>query len=251
MESLAVISDIHSNHLALQAVLSDIENRGINQIVNLGDSLFGPVNPVATAELLMSNKKIVNIMGNCDQLLLLDSSPSATYNFVKPIMSLEMEQWIRSFENTYTYSNELLFCHGTPFANNQYLLEEVSEAGVRYKSVEQLSLELEDIPQTQILCGHSHVFKSIYLPCGKIIINAGSVGLPAYDDEWPHPHVMESLTPLAEYVIMNRMPGQLWQFELVSVPYDWNAASELALRHGREDYAYSIRTGRVNQMRGI
>ncbi|WP_207892539.1 hypothetical protein [Paenibacillus pinisoli] len=126
------------------------------------------------------------------------------------------------------------------------MLEEVSEAGVRYKSAEQLSLELEDIPQTYILCGHSHVYRSIYLPCGKHIINAGSVGLPAYDDEWPHPHVMESLTPLAEYVIMNRMPDQpLWQIEHVSVSYDWDAASQLALSHGREDYAYSIRTGRA------
>ena len=38
---LAVISDIHGNVSALEAVLSDIDRRGIDRIVNLGDSLSG------------------------------------------------------------------------------------------------------------------------------------------------------------------------------------------------------------------
>lgn len=40
--TIAVISDIHGNNLALNAVISDIEARNIKQIYNLGDSLFGP-----------------------------------------------------------------------------------------------------------------------------------------------------------------------------------------------------------------
>ena len=39
---VAVISDIHGNRRALEAVLDDIDGRGIDRIVNLGDCLYGP-----------------------------------------------------------------------------------------------------------------------------------------------------------------------------------------------------------------
>jgi predicted phosphodiesterase len=50
----AIISDIHSNAYALQAVLDDISTRGANHIVNLGDTLYGPLAPRATYNLLTS-----------------------------------------------------------------------------------------------------------------------------------------------------------------------------------------------------
>ena len=52
--SLAVIADIHGNRWALEAVLQDIDRRGIQQIVNLGDHLTGPLDPAGTAEFLSS-----------------------------------------------------------------------------------------------------------------------------------------------------------------------------------------------------
>lgn len=65
--AIAVISDIHSNKNALEAVLRDADGRNIDLIVNLGDSLFGPLDPLGTARLLMQRDNIVNIMGNCDE----------------------------------------------------------------------------------------------------------------------------------------------------------------------------------------
>jgi hypothetical protein len=41
--TMAVISDTNSNVYALEAVLSDIDSRGIKTIVNLGDTLFSPI----------------------------------------------------------------------------------------------------------------------------------------------------------------------------------------------------------------
>ncbi|WP_036640138.1 metallophosphoesterase family protein, partial [Paenibacillus durus] len=63
--TIAVISDIHSNAPALEAVLQDIDRSGADLIVNLGDSLFGPVDPLGTARLLRQRDDIVNTMGNC------------------------------------------------------------------------------------------------------------------------------------------------------------------------------------------
>ncbi|WP_435921395.1 metallophosphoesterase family protein [Paenibacillus sp. DYY-L-2] len=242
-KTIAIISDIHSNRLALEAVLEDISSRGIQSIVNLGDSLFGPIDPSGTAELLREHSSIVHIMGNCDQILLRESSSSATFRFVKPLLDEEMEEWIRSFRNQWVYE-DLLFCHGTPYCNDRYLLEEVDGNGVRVKSHHQLLSELKDIVQNYIFCGHSHVKKSVYLPDGKLIVNAGSVGLPAYEDELPFPHIMESGSPHAEYVIA-RKKGEYWNIEHVMVRYDWEMASSMAKYNGREDYAIALKTGRV------
>lgn len=62
--AIAVISDIHSNVYALEAVLRDIDLRGIKTIVNLGDTLFGPIDPMKTAEILMNRPNLIHIMGN-------------------------------------------------------------------------------------------------------------------------------------------------------------------------------------------
>ncbi|WP_223067377.1 metallophosphoesterase family protein [Paenibacillus caui] len=243
-ESIAIISDIHSNSLALEAVLKDISNRGISSIVNLGDSLFGPIDPLGTAQQLMAHKNIIHIMGNCDQILLAEDINSATYKFVKPLTNNEIENWIRTFKDTWVFE-DILFCHGTPFLNDRYLLEEVDGSGVRYKKPDQLSKELQEVPQHYIFCGHSHVFKAIFLPTGKFIVNSGSVGLPAYYDDLPFPHAMESNSPHAEYVIAHKASGITWSIEHVMVHYDWEKASSITNKNGREDYAYAVKTGRA------
>lgn len=239
--SLAIISDIHSNSLALAAVLKDIASRRIPLIVNLGDALLGPIDPLGTARMLMAQPHLVNIMGNCDQILLESESQSASYQFVKPLLTSDIEQWISTFQSSWAWE-QLFFCHGTPFANNRYLMEEVTASGVILKDPAQLALELQDIAYPYLFCGHSHVYKRIYLPDGKLIVNAGSVGLPAYEDEEPLPHVMESHTPHAEYVIARKHING-WSTEHISLPYDWEQASAIARSNGREDYAYALRTG--------
>jgi Icc-related predicted phosphoesterase len=49
---IAVVTDIHGNLAALEAVHRDIRRRGIDLIVNLGDSLSGPLLPRETAEFI-------------------------------------------------------------------------------------------------------------------------------------------------------------------------------------------------------
>ena len=53
MMRFAAIADVHGNHLALEAVLADIAAQGINDIVNLGDMLSGPLDARRTIEILM------------------------------------------------------------------------------------------------------------------------------------------------------------------------------------------------------
>jgi predicted phosphodiesterase len=67
----ALISDIHSNLEALQAVLADIANHDVEAVYSLGDIVgYGP-NPRECLELVMEHCQ-VSILGNHDQAVLWD-----------------------------------------------------------------------------------------------------------------------------------------------------------------------------------
>ena len=79
---IAIISDVHGNSHALQAVLKDLEHRKVEMIINLGDSVYGPLDPLGTIELLMNNE-MIHIKGNCDRMLWEPiQQQSATLTFV-------------------------------------------------------------------------------------------------------------------------------------------------------------------------
>ncbi|WP_230389359.1 metallophosphatase family protein [Vibrio nitrifigilis] len=45
MEKFAILSDIHSNVFALDAVVQDARVKGVTAFINLGDILYGPIAP--------------------------------------------------------------------------------------------------------------------------------------------------------------------------------------------------------------
>ena len=63
---LAVIADIHGNLPALEAALSDLERRGADGIVNLGDCVSGPLWPRETMDLL-DTLGLPTVRGNHDR----------------------------------------------------------------------------------------------------------------------------------------------------------------------------------------
>jgi predicted phosphodiesterase len=69
MPRIALISDIHGNLAALEAVAADIQKRAVDCVVNLGDSLSGPLLPLETAQLLMAAGWL-SLAGNHEQQLL-------------------------------------------------------------------------------------------------------------------------------------------------------------------------------------
>lgn len=83
-DRFAVLSDIHGNLPALQAVLADMHDRGVRHAVNLGDILSGPLWPAETADLLMG-LNLPTIAGNHERQLLAcqnkPGGPSDQYAF--------------------------------------------------------------------------------------------------------------------------------------------------------------------------
>ncbi|RYY08178.1 MAG: hypothetical protein EOP43_00770 [Sphingobacteriaceae bacterium] len=104
-------------------------------------------------------------------------------------------------------------------------------------------LALEVIEQI-ILCGHSHVNRVIRLSNRKIILNPGSVGLPAYLGNTKVSFAMESMTPHAKYALIYADKNSI-NIAQINCSYDWNAASATALKNGREDWAQGLLYGRM------
>jgi len=243
---VAVVSDIHGNRWACEAVLEDIERRDIQHIANLGDVLYGPLDPAGTARTLIK-LDIPTVRGNEDRIIVaspeIDDSP--TLRYVRESLNAEHLQWLETLEMTAVVHQDFFLCHGTPERDDEYLLHKVSATGVSLRTSDELTSKLSSLAQPVLLCGHDHVLHTVYLPDGKLIVNPGSVGLPAYTDDAPFSHAMETGSPHARYSIVSRS-GAGWRIENVAVPYDWHAAANVALENGRPDWAEWIRTGRAH-----
>ena len=252
-ETIAVIADVHGNTWALDTVLEDIARRGIERIVNLGDCVYGSLDPAGTAERLM-DARIMSIAGNQDRDVFAPTDAvrrSADHQFVTSRLSAAQVDWLRGLPPTRVLDGPsagsgqgILLCHGTPQSDQAYLLETVTAQGVFLSDTATIMAHLRDVPQELVLCGHSHVPRTVWLPDGRLVVNPGSVGIPAYDEDLPYPHVMESGSPHARYAILARQPHG-WMVEQVAVPYAWGEAAAVARRNGRDDRARWIETGRA------
>src|ERR1700761_4925624 len=132
METYAIISDIHGNSLALQAVLDNIKSRGIKKIINLGDHFFGALEPDVVADML-SKTEMLCITGNTDREILesLDGKPEKEgMDREKAILPKSAINWLKSLPKTATLDDLFFICHGTPESDDEYLLEHVTANGV-------------------------------------------------------------------------------------------------------------------------
>jgi transglutaminase-like putative cysteine protease len=98
------------------------------------------------------------------------------------------------------------------------------------------------------LCGHTHLQRTRRLPDGTLVVNPGSMGWPAYFDDEPFPYVVEAGRPHARYTLL-RSTEAGWEVTPRLLEYDVTEAAALAAWHGRDDVAYSLRTGRVGPVR--
>lgn len=95
-----------------------------------------------------------------------------------------------------------------------------------------------------MLGGHTHLPRAIRLSCGTLVVNPGSVGWPAYEDDKPYPHVMEAGTPHARYATVDNETGR-WVANFHRVDDDCDGTAQIADRNGRSDVARTLRTGRI------
>jgi len=242
---IAVLSDIHGNEWALDAVLEELAVARVDRVLNLGDCFWGPLDPYGTWERL-SALPWLTVRGNQDRLLL-EGGGSDTDRFTLSELGEAGVAWVAERTRSTVQLDTLLACHGNLDHDDVTLLEQVEPTHVRHATAAELAAALGGAGDgTEIvLCGHSHQPGMLALPDGRIALNPGSVGLPAYDDDRPYPHVMEAGTPHARWAVLERMDAG-WRIEHRATPYDTAAAAGAARAHGRDDWAAWIATGRAS-----
>lgn len=241
VERFAIISDVHANAWALEAVLETVQQCNIKTILNLGDCVYGPLEPARSAELLMKYAT-VSVSGNQDREIVQTHLMSATHEFVRVQLTQSHRDWLASLPMTTIYQ-EAFLCHGTPHSDETYLLESPNQAGVALHRSETIQNFLGDIKATLIFCGHSHTPRTVLIG-DKLIVNPGSVGLQAYQDEEPFVHTMQMGSPHARFAICEKRDDG-WFVEHVVVPYDWEKAASTAANYGRRDWECWLRYGRA------
>lgn len=239
---IAVLADIHGNLRALESVLDDLAGQSPDLVVNLGDHLSGPLEAAATADLLIASG-FTHIRGNHDRQLL-DIAPQAMGESDKAAhtqLAANHIAWLAGLPATETVNGEILLVHGSPRSDLEYLLESVGPGGVSLAKPEEIRRKI-DYSGLALLCGHTHIPRFVRLQDGLVVLNPGSVGVPAYSDSAPMPHAMETGSPHARYALLERIGGR-WRATFRAVDYDWRSASDSARLAGRLDWAHALATG--------
>lgn len=242
---IAVIADIHGNLGALECVLEDIEGRGVDLTVNLGDVVSGPLQPRETADLLIG-MGIPTIRGNHErQLLTLQAEEMGESDrHAKAELLPEHFAWLNGFPSTLALADGMFLCHGTPSSDLDYFLETVDKTGCRPAEIDEVEQRANGCAMSLIVCGHTHLPRVARLKDGRVVMNPGSVGLQAYPAKWPQVHMMEAGSPHARYAIAERADGG-WNIDLIEVAYNWDEAARIAEANGRADWGTGLRTGRL------
>ena len=161
--------------------------------------------------------------------------------------------WLAALPATLRPAEGVLCCHGTPSSDLHYLLETVTpdlgahgSPGVRAARADEVAARLAGVSAPLLLCGHTHMPRCMRSG-GTLVVNPGSVGLPAFDDIHPHPHLMETGSPHARWALVE-LTALGWQAQLRLTAYDWEAAARRAEAHGRGDWADALRSGRVGRL---
>ncbi|WP_342663747.1 metallophosphoesterase family protein [Ottowia thiooxydans] len=167
---IAIVSDIHGNLPALEAVVKDIGRRGVDFVVNLGDSLSGPLMPLETAQFLMG-QDWVHLAGNHErQLLTLASGQrGASDEYAHSRLGAKEFEWLASLRPCLRFSPEVVLCHGTPTSDFEYFLETVEPERFRAATMPEIDARLGEVNAELIACGHTHVPRVVRASSGQLI----------------------------------------------------------------------------------
>ena len=244
---IAILSDINSNVYALQEVIKDAKNKNVDLMLNLGDSFYGPIAPRETYDLIKENN-FITVCGDQDRKILEASlatlEENKTLKYVYDDLDDDILYWIQSLPFEKFIGEDLYITHGTQHDDSIYMLEDVKSGKPVLRNDKEILNLVDDVESKFVMCGHSHTPRCVNLSSGQVVINPGSVGLQGFKNDNPCEHKIENLTTDATYVVLD-VDNDKYNLELVKVPYDYEKAAKKAEQNGREDWAFTIRNGKV------
>jgi putative phosphoesterase len=233
---IAIISDIHGNSVALDAVLNDIKKIDVDHIVCLGDAVQGGPQPAEVVARLRELGCPV-VMGNADDWLLsgVDSGAEnipeerrVRLDAVREWQLTQLDASDLSFIGTFKPTiqiplddERILLCyHGSPQSFDHIILPQTPDEEVRQF--------LEPKEQVVYTGGHTHM--QFIRHFGRTFhFNPGSVGV-AYRHDQPDDHFR--LDPWAEYALLTSTAGTL-SLEFRRIAFDVQSLLSIYKASGR------------------
>jgi putative phosphoesterase len=211
----AIVSDIHGNLIALEAVIADLDREAPDLIVHGGDlSMIGP-RPAEVID-LVREKGWPGVLGNTDELPF-DASPRAEQERKAPnlrdwlaVLYDTLGPWARSRLRDEQMSwlatlprewrrDELVLLHAAP--------ADLWRAPMQEASDDELREIYGDLNASLVIYGHIHR-PFVRRLAGLTVANSGSVGLP-YDGDWrPSYLLIDEDVPVVKRVEYDRERAQ-------------------------------------------
>jgi len=215
MTKLAILSDIHGNLPALEAVMADLCNFEIDQVIIAGDVInFGPFSR-QTAEIVIEKNWPV-IRGNNEYFLIDYKTPRAPAEWNDPLqfapiawlnqqfdqkLKMQIAAWPDSLNLRFSDAPPIQVFHGTPndpWAPIYWTLTD-----------EEIEKVLSSVETDFVICGHTHLLMDRQIGKWRIF-NPGSVGVP-----------LDGIFS-ASYMIL-KGDEQGWSPTFRRVPFDYEA----------------------------
>ncbi len=214
---IAILSDIHGNTLALDAVLADVKSKGCEKILILGDLAMAGYNPngaIETIRMLMHpSSKIPTkaIFGNTDIMItqyseegfqkVLNIYPCMAYVLKEDVkiirdVNVEFLNYLPKYLQLEIDDIRIFCCHGSPRKIDENIRPETP--------IEEVEEMVESVDSDIIFCGHTHVPCAFQLESGKTVVNVGSVGRPMTPDKRACYVILETFEN-AEYYIEHQL----------------------------------------------
>ena len=183
MTRLAILADIHANRPALQAVLADLDQHAVDQVIVAGDVVnWGPFNAAVMDVVLARGWPVIR--GNNEYYLLDHRTPRAPAAWSNR-RQWAMLDWLReqlpgpyhraiaawpdTLSLRYPDAPALRIVHGTPRANNEPLYPDSTE--------EEIAAALAGVEERTVIAAHTHLPVDRHA-AGYHLLNPGSVGVP-------------------------------------------------------------------------
>jgi len=229
---VGIVSDIHGNDLAVEAVLNSARKLGVERILNAGDMVGYYFNPVRVLELL-SEWNLVSVRGNHEDMLMgivdnisnlskIEKKYGSGLRVAKETLSSEQLNYLKLLPEKIVVdcgeSCKVLLCHGSPWDTDQYIYPDVADDMLE---------KFNDIDVDIIVMGHTHYpMKRAFKGC--LLLNPGSVGQP------------RNRKPGASWAILDTDAGSI---ELRHEAYDVeHVAIESRFRHPELPYLADVLT---------
>lgn len=236
MDKIAIISDIHGNITALNAVLEDIKKRNINKIFCLGDCVTKCTHPDLVIDKVRQVCDVI-LMGNCDYAICQPSAKEKNF-WSRNIIGEERANFMASLPISHEFymSGHLIrLFHASPYSLEEIFNPMFSNKDSKYNYLEienpnRLFENTEFIRKTSNdpipdIIGYGH----IHTPClvrykNKTIFNSGSVGIPVEMENIDINDENNKFSTVASYTIVEGFYGKkeldAISFNSVRVPYD-------------------------------